>query len=190
MLKTLIYSFRFNNLITHLPKLKKHSNRCCVSISVTDTVFTSGCCSDACCHLQIYYLLKTDIMVHEYINVTMIYNSACLSDDTRAGRIGIYATVCIAPFACSIVNKSASDQVLKAVEEALQKFPFSYQGARILSGQEEGAFGWVTVNYLDDRLTQVSWCCCRQTGSKNIYMSTWFSLRVLVGKWSQCRDLA
>uniref|UniRef100_A0A3Q3X7J5 Ectonucleoside triphosphate diphosphohydrolase 1 n=1 Tax=Mola mola TaxID=94237 RepID=A0A3Q3X7J5_MOLML len=47
---------------------------------------------------------------------------------------------------------SMSDGVLQAVEEALQKFPFSYQGARILSGQEEGAFGWVTVNYLDDRL--------------------------------------
>ncbi|KAI3365148.1 hypothetical protein L3Q82_010246 [Scortum barcoo] len=51
-------------------------------------------------------------------------------------------------------NKSASDKVFKAVEEALQKFPFSFQGARILFGQEEGAFGWVTVNYLDDRLTQ------------------------------------
>lgn len=51
-------------------------------------------------------------------------------------------------------NKSASDKVFKAVEEALQKFPFSYQGARILLGQEEGAFGWVTVNYLSDRLKQ------------------------------------
>ncbi|XP_026207522.1 ectonucleoside triphosphate diphosphohydrolase 1 isoform X1 [Anabas testudineus] len=51
-------------------------------------------------------------------------------------------------------NGSASDQVFQAVEGALQKFPFSFQGARILSGQEEGAFGWVTVNYLDDRLKQ------------------------------------
>lgn len=52
-------------------------------------------------------------------------------------------------------NSLASDKVFQAVAEALQKFPFSYQGARILSGQEEGAFGWVTVNYLDDRLKQV-----------------------------------
>ncbi|XP_069016462.1 ectonucleoside triphosphate diphosphohydrolase 1 isoform X2 [Embiotoca jacksoni] len=51
-------------------------------------------------------------------------------------------------------NRSASDKVFQAVEAALQKFPFSYQGARLLSGQEEGAFGWVTVNYLDDRLKQ------------------------------------
>lgn len=56
---------------------------------------------------------------------------------------------------CSIENSAASDKVFEAVGEALQKSPFSYQGARILSGQEEGAFGWVTVNYLDDRLSQV-----------------------------------
>ncbi|CAI5658588.1 ectonucleoside triphosphate diphosphohydrolase 1 isoform X1 [Oreochromis niloticus] len=53
-----------------------------------------------------------------------------------------------------IVNSSASKNVFQAVEKALQNSPFSYQGARILSGQEEGAFGWVTVNYLDDRLKQ------------------------------------
>ncbi|XP_056153750.1 ectonucleoside triphosphate diphosphohydrolase 1 [Lampris incognitus] len=51
-------------------------------------------------------------------------------------------------------DTSMSDKVLKAVGAALQEFPFSYQGARILSGQEEGAFGWVTVNYLNDSLLQ------------------------------------
>lgn len=59
-------------------------------------------------------------------------------------------------FVRSIENRQASDKVLLAVEKALRESPFFYQGARILSGQEEGAFGWVTVNYLDDRLTQVS----------------------------------
>lgn len=54
----------------------------------------------------------------------------------------------------NIENSHASDQVFQAVSETLQKTPFSFQGARILSGQEEGAFGWVTVNYLDDRLKQ------------------------------------
>lgn len=42
------------------------------------------------------------------------------------------------------------------MEGTLQTSPFSYQGSRTLSGQEEGAFGWVTVNYLDERLKQVS----------------------------------
>lgn len=54
----------------------------------------------------------------------------------------------------NIEDSSASDRVFQAVGEALQKSPFSFQGARILSGQEEGAFGWVTVNYLDERLSQ------------------------------------
>ncbi|CAL8282699.1 unnamed protein product [Merluccius merluccius] len=51
-------------------------------------------------------------------------------------------------------NASASDSVFKAVEEALDSYTFSYRGARLLTGLEEGAFGWVTVNYLDGRLTQ------------------------------------
>ncbi|XP_038591474.1 ectonucleoside triphosphate diphosphohydrolase 1 isoform X1 [Micropterus salmoides] len=51
-------------------------------------------------------------------------------------------------------NSEASGKVFQAVEEALKRCPFSFQGARLLSGQEEGAFGWVTVNYLDDRLKQ------------------------------------
>lgn len=88
----------------------------------------------------------------------------------------IHVTGSVGLFSCSIENKTASDQVLQAVGEALQKFPFSYQGARILSGQEEGAFGWVTVNYLDDRLTQVSRCCSRRTGSRSLYGSTGFVL--------------
>ncbi|XP_053728924.1 ectonucleoside triphosphate diphosphohydrolase 1 isoform X2 [Synchiropus splendidus] len=48
----------------------------------------------------------------------------------------------------------ASDKVFQAVSNTLQKFPFNYQGARLLSGPEEGAFGWITVNYLEDRLKQ------------------------------------
>ncbi|CAK6956795.1 ectonucleoside triphosphate diphosphohydrolase 1 isoform X1 [Scomber scombrus] len=54
----------------------------------------------------------------------------------------------------NIENSTASDGVFQAVSQALQTSPFSFQGARIISGQEEGAFGWVTVNYLDDRLKQ------------------------------------
>uniref|UniRef100_A0A3Q2TPB9 Ectonucleoside triphosphate diphosphohydrolase 1 n=2 Tax=Fundulus heteroclitus TaxID=8078 RepID=A0A3Q2TPB9_FUNHE len=53
-----------------------------------------------------------------------------------------------------IEDSAASDKVFQAVEQTLQRSPFYYQGARILTGQEEGAFGWVTVNYLDDRLKQ------------------------------------
>ncbi|TRY93154.1 hypothetical protein DNTS_012846 [Danionella cerebrum] len=41
-----------------------------------------------------------------------------------------------------------SDEVLKEVGEKLKSYPFNFKGASILSGQEEGAYGWVTINYL------------------------------------------
>ncbi|MEI4878558.1 hypothetical protein, partial [Klebsiella pneumoniae] len=32
--------------------------------------------------------------------------------------------------------------------------PFDFQGAKIITGQEEGAYGWITINYLLGRFTQ------------------------------------
>ncbi|KTG04545.1 hypothetical protein cypCar_00000704 [Cyprinus carpio] len=49
-------------------------------------------------------------------------------------------------------NEEASKKVLDSVALSLKSYPFSYQGARIISGQEEGAFGWITVNYLSENL--------------------------------------
>ncbi|KAF5906382.1 ectonucleoside triphosphate diphosphohydrolase 1 isoform X1, partial [Clarias magur] len=53
-------------------------------------------------------------------------------------------------------NDTASKMVLESVEEFLQTYPFNYQGARIITGQEEGAFGWITVNYLSDNFRKAS----------------------------------
>lgn len=74
--------------------------------------------------------------------------------DKRHSETPLYLGATAGMRLLNMENKAASDKVFQAVEEALQKSPFSFQGARILSGQEEGAFGWVTVNYLDDRLKQ------------------------------------
>ncbi|KAM9322901.1 ectonucleoside triphosphate diphosphohydrolase 2-like [Pholidichthys leucotaenia] len=41
-----------------------------------------------------------------------------------------------------------SAQILQEVSHTIQSYPFDYRGAAILSGKEEGAYGWVTVNYL------------------------------------------
>lgn len=48
----------------------------------------------------------------------------------------------------NISRPKESDEVLKEVGDKLKTYPFSFKGATILSGQEEGAYGWVTVNYL------------------------------------------
>ncbi|XP_061887684.1 ectonucleoside triphosphate diphosphohydrolase 2 [Entelurus aequoreus] len=47
-----------------------------------------------------------------------------------------------------ISNPQQSAEILLEVGKKIQSYPFSFRGAAILSGQEEGAFGWVTVNYL------------------------------------------
>ncbi|XP_051533038.1 ectonucleoside triphosphate diphosphohydrolase 2 [Myxocyprinus asiaticus] len=48
----------------------------------------------------------------------------------------------------NFTNPEKSAKVLQNVGEKIKSFPFSFQGAVILSGQEEGAYGWITVNYL------------------------------------------
>lgn len=45
-------------------------------------------------------------------------------------------------------DAAKSDEILQEVSEKLKLYPFKFRGATILSGQEEGAYGWVTVNYL------------------------------------------
>ncbi|XP_068191079.1 ectonucleoside triphosphate diphosphohydrolase 2 [Antennarius striatus] len=47
-------------------------------------------------------------------------------------------------------------QILQEVGRKIQSYPFNYQGAAILSGQEEGAYGWVTVNYLLENFIKYS----------------------------------
>ncbi|XP_072228152.1 ectonucleoside triphosphate diphosphohydrolase 2 isoform X1 [Leuresthes tenuis] len=48
----------------------------------------------------------------------------------------------------TISSPEESDQILQEVGQKIRLYPFNFRGAAILSGQEEGAYGWVTVNYL------------------------------------------
>ncbi|XP_072521032.1 ectonucleoside triphosphate diphosphohydrolase 2-like [Salminus brasiliensis] len=48
----------------------------------------------------------------------------------------------------NISHPQESDDILKEVGEKLKSYPFNFKGATILTGQEEGAYGWITVNYL------------------------------------------
>lgn len=56
---------------------------------------------------------------------------------------------------CSIENKLLADKVLTMVTRSLSNYPFNFQGARIITGQEEGAYGWITINYLLGKFTKV-----------------------------------
>uniref|UniRef100_A0A8D0EGE6 Ectonucleoside triphosphate diphosphohydrolase 8 n=1 Tax=Strix occidentalis caurina TaxID=311401 RepID=A0A8D0EGE6_STROC len=52
-------------------------------------------------------------------------------------------------------NSSAADQVLAEVTKTMQEYPVAFKGAQILTGEEEGAYGWITINYLLDSFTKV-----------------------------------
>lgn len=58
----------------------------------------------------------------------------------------------------SLSSPELSAQILKEVGQKIQSYPFDYRGAAILSGKEEGAYGWVTVNYLSENFIKVSKC--------------------------------
>ncbi|XP_038638093.1 ectonucleoside triphosphate diphosphohydrolase 2-like [Scyliorhinus canicula] len=47
-------------------------------------------------------------------------------------------------------DSQASKGVLASIAATLKSYKFNYQGAKILTGNEEGVFGWVTANYLQE----------------------------------------
>ncbi|XP_069316611.1 ectonucleoside triphosphate diphosphohydrolase 1 [Eulemur rufifrons] len=53
-------------------------------------------------------------------------------------------------------SEQLADRVLGVVTKSLSSYPFDFQGARIITGQEEGAYGWITVNYLLGKFAQKS----------------------------------
>ncbi|XP_077332916.1 ectonucleoside triphosphate diphosphohydrolase 8-like [Lithobates pipiens] len=57
----------------------------------------------------------------------------------------------------NLQNETKTHLILDAVSKTLRLYPVDFQGARILSGMEEGSFGWITVNYLLDTFIQHSY---------------------------------
>nr|XP_048308807.1 ectonucleoside triphosphate diphosphohydrolase 1 isoform X2 [Myodes glareolus] len=51
-------------------------------------------------------------------------------------------------------SEQAADRVLAEVSRSLRNYSFDFQGAKIITGQEEGAYGWITINYLLGKFTQ------------------------------------
>ncbi|XP_075572542.1 ectonucleoside triphosphate diphosphohydrolase 8-like [Pelecanus crispus] len=53
-------------------------------------------------------------------------------------------------------NSTKAEQVFAEVAKAISKYPVDFRGAQILTGNEEGSFGWITVNYLLETLVKYS----------------------------------
>ncbi|XP_076125286.1 ectonucleoside triphosphate diphosphohydrolase 8 [Alosa pseudoharengus] len=45
-------------------------------------------------------------------------------------------------------DQNATDLIMEEVVNTIKGYPFDFRGAQILSGMEEGAYGWVTINYI------------------------------------------
>ncbi|XP_053229958.1 ectonucleoside triphosphate diphosphohydrolase 2 isoform X1 [Podarcis raffonei] len=57
----------------------------------------------------------------------------------------------------NLTDPEASDRVLAAVSSTMKQYPFDFRGAKILSGEDEGVFGWVTANYLLENFIKYGW---------------------------------
>ncbi|XP_051262809.1 ectonucleoside triphosphate diphosphohydrolase 3 [Dicentrarchus labrax] len=51
-------------------------------------------------------------------------------------------------------DENRSNEILESLKEYLSSLPFNFQNASIISGQEEGLYGWVTANYLMGNLLE------------------------------------
>ncbi|XP_032056426.1 ectonucleoside triphosphate diphosphohydrolase 8-like [Aythya fuligula] len=53
-------------------------------------------------------------------------------------------------------NSTKAEQVFAEVTKAIREYPVDFRGAQILTGNDEGTFGWITVNYLLETLIKHS----------------------------------
>nr|XP_006117431.1 ectonucleoside triphosphate diphosphohydrolase 8-like [Pelodiscus sinensis] len=53
-------------------------------------------------------------------------------------------------------NSTKADLVFAEVSRTIRQYPVAFQGAQILTGNEEGSFGWITINYLLETLGKFS----------------------------------
>ncbi|XP_065551817.1 ectonucleoside triphosphate diphosphohydrolase 8-like isoform X2 [Lathamus discolor] len=53
-------------------------------------------------------------------------------------------------------NSTKAQQVFAEVAKAIGEYPVEFRGAQVLTGNEEGSFGWISVNFLMETLVKCS----------------------------------
>lgn len=57
-------------------------------------------------------------------------------------------------------NETAANEVLESIQNYFTSQPFDFRGAQIITGQEEGVYGWITANYLMGNFLEVCGTIC------------------------------
>ncbi|MBZ3884856.1 Tectonic-3 [Sciurus carolinensis] len=69
----------------------------------------------------------------------------------------VFEVFCVSQLATDrMESEQLAERVMVAVIRSLSDYPFNFQGATIISGEEEGAYGWITINYLLGNFIQKS----------------------------------
>ena len=69
-------------------------------------------------------------------------------DPQTLGRTSLYLMATAGMRQLSESNPERSEQILQSVRRYLKSTPFNNVSIQVISGQQEGLFGWIAVNYL------------------------------------------
>ncbi|NXW58924.1 ENTP8 diphosphohydrolase, partial [Eurystomus gularis] len=82
--------------------------------------------------------------------------SCCQPCSKSSPAIVSSTTWCLSPSLRREQNSTKAEQVFAEVTKVIGEYPVDFRGAQILTGNEEGSFGWITVNYLLETLVKCS----------------------------------
>lgn len=68
---------------------------------------------------------------------------------------GLGTQLCVFCALRRLQNETAANEVLASIQNYFESQPFDFRGAQIISGQEEGLYGWITANYLMGNFLEV-----------------------------------
>lgn len=100
----------------------------------------------------------------------------------QGGRLRVSPHFGSRPFLPSQKNSSQAGDILVAISRVLGRSPLDFWGAELLAGRDEGALGWITINYVLGLLVKVPWAAC----GGGWVTRGWGSMRLVSGLGAAC----
>ena len=85
-----------------------------------------------------------------FLITKILHNKKIITEILLDTNYNIIILLPVTFLTCSEVNSTISDEIMSSIRRVLAKsgFQFAYNNSKIISGEEEGSCGWITVNYL------------------------------------------